>query len=174
MFEFTVSSSTITEVFTSSKHHFVFLQVCWVSQWSKIQDKFFVILQLLCLNLYIYIYFILSKFGISHKIIGFALLYFIHRWLICLLFIFTRITSLAPWKIWVKCNSTPDSKVNGANMGPTCVLSAPEGPHVGPMNLAIRDLTDTPSIRGSMNKNICMVIFFLLSYHYSWWMKHLA
>ena len=35
---------------------------------------------------------------------------------------------------------TPDSKVHGANMGPTWVLSAPDGPHVGPMNLAIRDI----------------------------------
>ena len=32
----------------------------------------------------------------------------------------------------------PDSKVHGANMGPTWVLSAPDGPHVGPMNLVIR------------------------------------
>ena len=32
----------------------------------------------------------------------------------------------------------PDSKVLGANMGPTWVLSVPDGPHVGPMNLAIR------------------------------------
>ena len=32
----------------------------------------------------------------------------------------------------------PDSKVHGANVGPTWVLSAPDGPHVGPMNLAIR------------------------------------
>ena len=32
----------------------------------------------------------------------------------------------------------PNSKVHGANMGPTWVLSAPDGPHVGPMNLAIR------------------------------------
>ena len=32
----------------------------------------------------------------------------------------------------------PVSKVHGANMGPTWVLSAPDGPHVGPMNLAIR------------------------------------
>ena len=32
----------------------------------------------------------------------------------------------------------PDSKVHGANMGPIWVLSAPDGPHVGPMNLAIR------------------------------------
>ena len=34
----------------------------------------------------------------------------------------------------------PDSKVHGSIMGPTCVLSAPDGPHVGPMNLAIRDV----------------------------------
>ena len=33
----------------------------------------------------------------------------------------------------------PDSKVHGANMGPTWVLSAPYGPLVGPMNLAIRE-----------------------------------
>ena len=33
-----------------------------------------------------------------------------------------------------------DSKVHGANMGPTWVLSAPDGPHIGPipMNLALR------------------------------------
>ena len=30
----------------------------------------------------------------------------------------------------------PDNKVHGANMGPTWVLSAPDGPHVGPMNVA--------------------------------------
>ena len=32
----------------------------------------------------------------------------------------------------------PDSKRHGANIGPTWVLSAPDGPHVGPMNLVIR------------------------------------
>ena len=31
-----------------------------------------------------------------------------------------------------------DSKVHGANMGPTWHLSVPDGPHVGPMNFAIR------------------------------------
>ena len=31
-----------------------------------------------------------------------------------------------------------DNKVNGANMGPTWVMSAPDELHVGPMNLAIR------------------------------------
>ena len=34
--------------------------------------------------------------------------------------------------------SIPDSKVHGANMGPTRVLSVPGGSHIGPMNLAIR------------------------------------
>ena len=32
----------------------------------------------------------------------------------------------------------PDIKIHGADMGPTWVLSAPDGSHVGPMNLAIR------------------------------------
>ena len=35
--------------------------------------------------------------------------------------------------------ANPDSKVHRANVGPTWVLSAPDGPHVGPMNLAIRE-----------------------------------
>ena len=34
--------------------------------------------------------------------------------------------------------NSPDSKVHWANMGLTWGLSAPGGPHVGPMNLAIR------------------------------------
>ena len=45
-------------------------------------------------------------------------------------------------KIWIFIFiakiSYPDSKVHGANTGPTWALSAPDGPHVGPMNLAIR------------------------------------
>ena len=32
----------------------------------------------------------------------------------------------------------PDSKVHGANMRPIWVLSVPGGPHMSPMNLAIR------------------------------------
>ena len=39
---------------------------------------------------------------------------------------------------WGDLKTYPDSKVHGANMGPTWVLSAPDGPHVGPMSLAIR------------------------------------
>ena len=48
----------------------------------------------------------------------------------------------------LKCENIPDSdpvliidadsKVHGANMGPNWVLAAPDGTHVGPMNLAIR------------------------------------
>ena len=36
----------------------------------------------------------------------------------------------------------PDSKVHVARMGHTRALSVPGGPHVGPMNLAIRDESD--------------------------------
>ena len=35
--------------------------------------------------------------------------------------------------------NTSQIKIHGANMGPTWVLSAPDGPHVGPMNLASRE-----------------------------------
>ena len=42
-----------------------------------------------------------------------------------------------PWQ--PENSSCPDNKVHGANMVPTWVLSAPDGPHVGPMNLAIRE-----------------------------------
>ena len=44
------------------------------------------------------------------------------------------------WRLNISMHSDyhPDSKVHGVNMGPTWVLSAPRGPHVGPMNLAIR------------------------------------
>ena len=33
--------------------------------------------------------------------------------------------------------NNPDIKVHGANMGPNWILSAPDGPHVGPINLVI-------------------------------------
>ena len=41
----------------------------------------------------------------------------------------------------------PDSKVHGASMGPTWALSVPDGPHVGPMNLAIRVLIQKSEYR---------------------------
>ena len=52
----------------------------------------------------------------------------------------------------------PDSKAHGANMGPTWVLSAPDGPHVGPMNLAIRALL--PAITGILVTDILSLLLF--------------
>ena len=46
-------------------------------------------------------------------------------------------------------NAYPDSKIHGANMGPTWVLSAPDGPHVGPMNLALRVTSEYQRLNGT-------------------------
>ena len=51
----------------------------------------------------------------------------------------TWVLSVLHW-LYHFLNTIPDSKVHGVNMGPNWVLSAPDGSHVGPMNLAIRDL----------------------------------
>ena len=50
----------------------------------------------------------------------------------------------------------PDSKVHGTNMRPTCVLSAPDGLHVGPMNLAIRVSFTLPAAHTSFRTSIPM------------------
>ena len=42
---------------------------------------------------------------------------------------------------WSENIAFSDSKVHGANVGPTRVLSAPDRPYVGPTNLAIRVLS---------------------------------
>ena len=57
--------------------------------------------------------------------------------------------------------SIPDSKAHGANMGPTWALSAPDGPHVGPLNLTIRDsivygVMGSQSIRLYRVDHICL------------------
>ena len=62
--------------------------------------------------------------SISHKIC---------IWLWCALLLCGYIMSY-----WVNPVYCPGGKVHGANMGPTWVLSAPDGQHVGNMNLAIR------------------------------------
>ena len=44
------------------------------------------------------------------------------------------------FQLTINCHRTggnPDNKVHGANMGPTWVLSTPDGPQIGPMKLAI-------------------------------------
>ena len=40
-----------------------------------------------------------------------------------------------------ECILNPDSTIHEANMGPTWDLPAPGGPHVGPMNFAIREVS---------------------------------
>ena len=58
----------------------------------------------------------------------------------------------------------PDNKVHGANMGPSWVLSAPDGPHVGLMNLAIRgvcrgtsgETTFSPAMAGLGHVRACL------------------
>ena len=57
-------------------------------------------------------------------------------------------------------HSTLDSKVHVANMGFTWILSAPCGPHVGPMSLAIRDILAGKRIRIrniqlNLSRNLC-------------------
>ena len=50
---------------------------------------------------------------------------------------------------------SPDGKVHGANMGPTWVLSAPDGPHVGPIYLGIKVwLGGGPSLQGTVQREL--------------------
>ena len=44
-------------------------------------------------------------------------------------------------------------------MGPTWVLSAPDGPHIGPMNLAIRDGGLTTAVALASSGQPCYYIF---------------
>ena len=54
----------------------------------------------------------------------------------CYVQVFSCVTCNGLFK-WNEIHSIPENKVNGSNIGPTWVLSAPDGPQVGPMNLAI-------------------------------------
>ena len=51
-----------------------------------------------------------------------------------------------------KWQNYPDSKDHGANMGPTWVLSAPDGPRFGPMNLAVRLSSNFPRSSGNFGE----------------------
>ena len=55
----------------------------------------------------------------------------------------------------------PDSKVHGANKGPNWGRQDPGGPHVGPMNLAIWELSST-----------LQHILLWLGYLLTWYIKH--
>ena len=60
----------------------------------------------------------------------------------------------------------PDSKVHGANMGPTWVLSAPDGPHVDPMYLVIREITLSLSNYAGSIRRIAGVEWIKITYSY--------
>ena len=63
-----------------------------------------------------------------------------------------------------------DNKVHGGNMGPTWVLSSPGGPHVGPMNLAIRAILpviwDTTALLGQHCDVVHVSIWHHINLHY--------
>ena len=67
---------------------------------------------------------------------------------------------------WKYYNSVPKqtqiARFMGPTLGPTWVLSAPDGPHVGPMNLAIRDVSQTDFID---NIPTDALIFIMTSWH---------
>ena len=61
--------------------------------------------------------------------------------------------------------SIPDSKIHGANMGPTWALSDPDGPHVGPMNLAIRDYECRCSISVRLLKDKVLLFWQIVAFN---------
>ena len=72
---------------------------------------------------------------------------------------------------------TPDSKTNGANMGPTWDLPAPDGPHVGPINLSIRDVSPNLNTRSHFHAELMrpqMKLWYIFSSSWNiWWHKEL-
>ena len=91
--------------------------------------------------------------GYARNLVARSQYYHCH-WTI-LIMLYWHITVLFWWicEKGTSIHHNPDSKVHGTNMGPIWVLSAPDGPHVGPMNLAIRELL-------AHWINICFVLIF--------------
>ena len=110
------------------------------------------------IDIYIYIFLIQFKGAVFFELLALTyqslihrtkhlytlLMYDINKKVITLFFYGIHISYLFGWAFrfsrdyFVTSRGYPDSKVHGAKMGPTWVLSAPDGPHVGPMNLAVR------------------------------------
>ena len=59
-------------------------------------------------------------------------------------------------------NTFPNSKVHGANMGPTWGRQDPGGPHAGPMKLAIWVSTEQTTFFGKRIHETCYLTNFLL------------
>ena len=67
-----------------------------------------------------------------------------------------------------KRDTFPDSKFHGGNMVPTWVLSAPNGPHVGPMDLAIRAVpfqNGKTRTNNSLKQNIVRSMTFIYCFY---------
>ena len=62
----------------------------------------------------------------------------------------------------------PNRKVHGTNMGPTWVLSVPDGLHVGPMNLANREAIRTPGPRWWWRWGKAVITMYALVVHGCW------
>ena len=80
-------------------------------------------------------------------------------------------------------NIYPDNKIHGANIGPTWILSAPDGPHIGPMNLTIREvfasnawyiLELVPVCRMKGSRSLCNIFKMYIIGHNSQYMHHSA
>ena len=63
-------------------------------------------------------------------------------------------------------DNTRDSKVHEANKGPIWGRQDPGGPHVGPMNLAIRDLTPNNAYRVELFRTHEIYLYILTCIYY--------
>ena len=70
----------------------------------------------------------------------------------------------------------PDSKVHVTHAGPTWVLSAPGGPYVGPMNLAITEHIEKTAKTDDMNERVCHISIYhsMKNYQRKWTVVHCA
>ena len=75
---------------------------------------------------------------------------------------------LIPWFVSGCWKTTQIAKSVGANMGPTWVLSAPDGPHVGPMNLETAKFDFS-----SMTLPLICDLDFSHGQHLCQWLSHL-
>ena len=70
---------------------------------------------------------------------------------------------LMTWKqfphCWPLVIGIPDSKTHGANRGPIWGRQDPGGPHVGPMNFAIRESIGFPSPKVSNSELACFLFY---------------
>ena len=71
------------------------------------------------------------------------------------------------WRSQEHVDDNPDSNVHGANMGPTWVLSAPDGPHVSPMNLAIREVNRVPGNGLVLKASTSLPTLLFIQLHYA-------